>query len=95
MNEVEQKIAALEQKIIAIDSERALLSQELAELKHQYQCQKLARPAFEATITHQSSIKDKISLFRSLFKGREDIFPRRWDNSKTGKSGYSPMCANE
>src|SRR6266481_4560494 len=38
---------------------------------------------------------DKIALFRSLFRGREEIFPRRWENAKTGKSGYSPACANE
>ena len=34
-------------------------------------------------------------LFRSLFKGREDVFPRRFENSKTGKSGYAPVCRNE
>jgi hypothetical protein len=38
---------------------------------------------------------DKVALFRSLFGGREEIFPRRWENAKTGKSGYSPACANE
>ncbi len=37
---------------------------------------------------------DKISLFRSLFRGREDVYPVRWE-SKKGKSGYSPACANE
>lgn len=31
----------------------------------------------------------------NLFKGREDVFPKRWDNTKTGKSGYSPACYNE
>jgi len=37
---------------------------------------------------------DKISLFRSLFRGREDVYPVRWESQK-GKSGYSPACANE
>ena len=36
----------------------------------------------------------KLALFRRLFRGREDVFPARWEN-KTGKSGYSPACANE
>lgn len=31
---------------------------------------------------------DKIQLYRSLFRGRDDIFARRWE--KNGKSGYSP-----
>jgi hypothetical protein len=37
----------------------------------------------------------KIALFRSLFRGREDIYPRRFESRKTGKSGYAPACANE
>jgi len=38
---------------------------------------------------------EKVALFRSLFRGREDVFPRRWENSRTAKSGYSPVCVNE
>ena len=34
-------------------------------------------------------------LFRSLFRGRDDVFPRRWENPKTGKTGYAPACHNE
>lgn len=45
--------------------------------------------------THYSSPSDKIAIFRSLFRGREDIYPRRFENSKTKKSGYSPACSNE
>jgi hypothetical protein len=37
----------------------------------------------------------KIALFRNLFRGREDVLPRRWENPKTGKAGYSPVCRNE
>ena len=37
----------------------------------------------------------KIELFRSLFRGRDDIFPSRWINQKTGRSGYAPVCGNE
>ncbi|PKM24077.1 MAG: DEAD/DEAH box helicase [Gammaproteobacteria bacterium HGW-Gammaproteobacteria-13] len=36
----------------------------------------------------------KLALFRRLFRGRTDVFPVRWE-SKAGKSGYSPACANE
>lgn len=37
----------------------------------------------------------KIALFRSLFRGREDVYPVRFESRKTGKAGYSPACANE
>lgn len=38
---------------------------------------------------------DKIRLFRSLFRGRKDIFPTRFVSAKTGKSGYAPACQNK
>jgi hypothetical protein len=46
-------------------------------------------------IDRHSSAEDKIRLFRSLFRGREDVYPRRFESRKTGKSGYAPACANE
>ncbi len=51
--------------------------------------------AEEAPIDRQSSSSAKIALFRSLFRGREDVYPRRFESRKTGKSGYAPACANE
>lgn len=36
----------------------------------------------------------KVALFRSLFRGREDVFAQRWESAK-GKAGYSPACGNE
>ncbi len=41
-----------------------------------------------------SSPEDKISLFMSLFAGREDVYAHRWE-SKAGKTGYLPVCINE
>jgi hypothetical protein len=32
---------------------------------------------------------EKIALFRSLFRGREDVYAQRWE-SPDGRSGYSP-----
>jgi superfamily II DNA or RNA helicase len=46
-------------------------------------------------VTQHSTPEAKIALFRSLFRGREDVYPRRFESSKTGKSGYSPACGNE
>lgn len=37
---------------------------------------------------------DKISLYRSLFRGRDDVHAIRWEG-KNGRAGYSPVCANE
>src|SRR3989442_14929304 len=48
-----------------------------------------------AMVTNHSPPGAKIELFRSLFRGREDVYPRRFESRKTGKSGYAPACANE
>ena len=47
------------------------------------------------SVTHKSSAEVKIALFRSLFRGRTDVYPRRFESRKTAKSGYAPACGNE
>ncbi len=37
-----------------------------------------------------STPQRKIALFRSLFRGREDVYAVRWE--RNDKSGYSPAC---
>ncbi|MFZ0502050.1 MAG: hypothetical protein WAU49_06040 [Steroidobacteraceae bacterium] len=46
-------------------------------------------------VGHRSPVEEKIRLFRSLFRGREDLYARRFESRKTGRSGYAPACANE
>lgn len=41
------------------------------------------------------SLEEKVALFRSLFRGREDVFARRWYSRASDKSGYQPVCLNE
>src|SRR5512143_126077 len=46
-------------------------------------------------VDQTSSPQAKIALFRSLFRGREDVYARRFESRKTGRAGYQPACANE
>jgi hypothetical protein len=46
------------------------------------------------SLDFHSGAQDKIRLFRSLFHGREDVYPVLWQSEKTGKKGYSPACEN-
>ncbi|MBI4864261.1 MAG: hypothetical protein HY815_28990 [Candidatus Riflebacteria bacterium] len=39
--------------------------------------------------------EEKVALFRSLFRGRVDVFPKLWINPRKGTKGYSPACGNE
>jgi hypothetical protein len=41
------------------------------------------------------STDEKVRLFGQLFRGRTDVYPIRWEAKTSGKSGYSPACANE
>lgn len=45
-------------------------------------------------INSSLSPSEKIAIFRSLFRGRHDIFASRWQNQQ-GKSGYAVACNNE
>ncbi|MFV0593060.1 MAG: TOTE conflict system archaeo-eukaryotic primase domain-containing protein [Draconibacterium sp.] len=47
------------------------------------------------TINKQSDAGTKIQLFQSLFKGRDDVYAKRWENNTKGTAGYSPACSNE
>lgn len=41
------------------------------------------------------SLTERVELFQSLFRGRDDVFARRWYSVKTVRSGYQPVCLNE
>ncbi len=38
---------------------------------------------------------EKIACFQSLFRGRTDVYPLRFESRRTGRAGYSPACGNE
>ena len=41
------------------------------------------------------SNEEKIKIFMNVFKGRTDVFAKRYVSKKTGKAGYTPVCKNE
>ena len=96
---IEQKIAEIEAELANLDHHRSQLLKELALLRQQFLTRntptQLALHLQQTPVNNQSPQEEKIRLFRSLFRGREDVFPRRFENTKTGKSGYAPVCRNE
>ena len=48
-----------------------------------------------APVHAHSSSQEKIEYFLSVFKGREDVYARRYHSTTTGKTGYTPVCKNE
>ena len=43
---------------------------------------------FNVKIISLNTVNEKLTIFKSLFKGREDIYATRWE--KGNKNGYSP-----
>ena len=41
------------------------------------------------------SNEEKIKIFMNVFKGRTDVFAKRYVSKKTGRAGYAPVCKNE
>ena len=74
--------------------ERARLDARLAEIETGTETAHRSDPP-TVPVTGLSPAAAKIALFRSLFHGRDDVFAKRWENRRTGKSGYAPVCANE
>jgi superfamily II DNA or RNA helicase len=99
--ELEERVAAVEARLAALNSERGEVQAELLELRRslalevrQSSSATVDVPAVAPTMTEMGN-EEKIALFRSLFRGRVDVFPKYWLNSKSGKRGYSPACSNE
>ena len=47
--------------------------------------------ASSTPIDSQSPVEAKVRLFRSLFRGREDVYARRFESRKTGRHGYADV----
>lgn len=83
--------------------ENAILKTEIAELRSQFSLPvqdtvtKVSNPIFSLIplVHNHSTAEEKLNLFMSLFRGREDVYAKRWYSSKTQKSGYQPVCENE
>lgn len=81
----------LRQKLVVLDQQRAELIEEIQSLR----CETEFEGCSATNVTLHSAEPEKIRLFRSLFSGRDDVFPRRFESRKSGRSGYQPVCKNE
>ena len=88
-------------RIGRLSRELAELDQHRAQLTKQLECARAALATFSKEAKNQANTaatltpQQKVALFRDLFRGREDVFPVRFERKRDGKSGYSPVCANK
>jgi hypothetical protein len=95
--DIDRAIKQIDNQISEIDRQRSVLMTERKQLYENRQqlttMNDVSTPV--ENVSHYSSQNEKIALFRSLFRGREDVFPRRFESVKTQKSGYVPCCKHE
>lgn len=88
----QQRVAELRQKLATLAAELVETENEIAALDSD------AVLDLGATHSPQSAPltpAEKVALFLELFGTRRTVYPKRWENNKTGKNGYSPACDNE
>lgn len=98
--ELDRQLAEAENELLALDSHRAELIVHIKRLQQrrtllEWPSQLALQLLPNVAVSNQSNQEEKIALFRALFRGREDVFPRRFENVRTGKSGYQPVCRND
>jgi superfamily II DNA or RNA helicase len=87
--DLDAAIEEAEAQLAELDRQREAAVGRLAELTH------LRKGRGPADSADRPSPIAKARLFGDLFRGRDDVFAVRWENATTGRSGYSPRCANE
>jgi superfamily II DNA or RNA helicase len=103
MTQMDARITELVARLTALERERAEVLAEINALRSARSVASdeaasvTAVPSAKTgdSVDRNSTTKQKIALFRRLFHGRPDVFPIRWENRATGRSGYAPACANE
>ncbi|MCC6887498.1 MAG: hypothetical protein IT536_03100 [Hyphomicrobiales bacterium] len=94
----DKKIVNLQCRLAELDRERAIVLSALEQLKQRRMIEAQATPTSQIVSGASPTVlsnAQKVALFHSLFRGRDDVFPRRWENAKTSKAGYAPACHNE
>jgi len=89
------------------EQENARLREENARLRRLLSVHSILIPQFEpepppptkhdetiGPLDKQERAKQRIALFRRLFRGREDVYARRWERDGKG-SGYSPAAVKD
>ena len=90
---LEQALAREEALLSSLEEAREQAQSRIQEYKRELSIVEASCSEPQTSYPTRSS-QQKIALFRSLFRGRENLFPKLW-TSRAGKKGYSPACTND
>src|SRR5690625_3775324 len=94
INQLQKQINILQEENKRLKRENNHLTSLLSVNSFNQPTKKPAIPVKNMTSKKKAILHKRVAIFRDLFRGREDVYPVRWE-SNNGKSGYSPACANE
>jgi superfamily II DNA or RNA helicase len=90
MSSVDKELTTIEERLAEIEQEKQSLLKRKQQLLALDRVSIRVAPAVKAPATTQ----EKVALFGSLFRGREDVHAVRWENQQ-GRHGYALACDNE
>jgi hypothetical protein len=98
-DDILQEIAREEMRLREFNRTREEALARIASLKSKLDAAPVPAPlplhAWETSGNAPQTAAEKVSLFRSLFRGRPDVFPTRFVSKRTRRPGYSPACSNK
>lgn len=87
---LERQLREARERIMLLDQQKQKELKTIRQLE-----ELLAEDCGAPMIKNDSAPEAKVTFFRKLFFGRQDVYARRWENARKGTSGYQPACANE
>jgi hypothetical protein len=98
--EIDRLLAEAEKELATLDARREIILEQIKSLRRERE--RINQTSSGSSpfnnnppVTSQSLDDEKISLFRALFRGREDVYAKRFESVRTGKKGYQPACRKE
>lgn len=86
------RIDVVRERLKALKAEQLDLEEELRTFESSLRQTALTFPSSGTTPLLPA---EKVALFLDLFGARRSVYPKFWENTKTGKKGYAPACRNE
>jgi|WetSurMetagenome_2_1015567.scaffolds.fasta_scaffold00048_10 superfamily II DNA or RNA helicase len=94
-NEHEARLQEIKDRLAYLENEKQDLLRELDSLQANSKSSPTISYGYPASSTPLKTSEERISLYCKLFRCRDDVFPKLWENARKGIKGYSPVCENE
>lgn len=96
---INNRIQQVRDRLLVVERERNELLRQLGDLERQAYLDApptMGDPLGQPPVMSVPvTADDRVSLFLTLFRCRESVYPQLWENKKKGTKGYAPVCYND